>query len=164
MLIRRAEPSDLDAMQQIGKACVPGIPSTDRSALKDLYDIAYLALIGELSGIPAGFAIVLDEQAPYGSLNFAWFRDRHQQFAYVDRIGALPDSRGSGLGRALYMTIFQLAGEQKPYLCCEVNARPPNPDSLAFHEKLGFKTVGRADYGPEKSVTFMELALPSKTG
>jgi predicted GNAT superfamily acetyltransferase len=32
-----------------------------------------------------------------------------------------------------------------PLICCEVNLRPHNPGSFAFHQRLGFAVVGEQD-------------------
>jgi predicted GNAT superfamily acetyltransferase len=41
----------------------------------------------------------------------------------------------------------------------EVNERPPNPGSMAFHAAIGFRVIGRADHGPDdKAVAFVEYA------
>jgi len=54
---------------------------------------------------------------------------------------ALP-FRGSGIGRELYRAAEAVArsGDQ-PWLCCEVNERPPNPGSMSFHAALGFERL-----------------------
>lgn len=31
--------------------------------------------------------------------------------------------------------------EKYTTLCAEVNVEPPNPDSLRFHQRLGFKVI-----------------------
>jgi predicted GNAT superfamily acetyltransferase len=43
----------------------------------------------------------------------------------------------------MYEDLAAMAGDRP--LCCEVNLVPPNPGSLAFHERLGFAACGEAD-------------------
>jgi predicted GNAT superfamily acetyltransferase len=59
------------------------------------------------------------------------------------RVVVAPEARGRGLGRRLYEDLAATAGARP--LCCEVNLVPPNPGSLAFHERLGFAACGEGD-------------------
>ena len=44
----------------------------------------------------------------------------------------------------LYSAVFDAAQEEgRAEVTCEVNLQPPNPRSLSFHERLGFREVGR---------------------
>lgn len=90
--------------------------------------------------------IAFDDKAPYDSPNFRWFGDRYDTFIYVDRLAVAPSQRRAGLGKALYEMLIacaQTSGYRR--LCCEVNLSPPNPDSMAFHARLGFAQIGRAE-------------------
>jgi predicted GNAT superfamily acetyltransferase len=56
-----------------------------------------------------------------------------------------PEARGRGVARALYADAERLAAAERMHvLCCEVNLDPPNPGSMAFHERLGFAPAGEA--------------------
>jgi predicted GNAT superfamily acetyltransferase len=47
-----------------------------------------------------------------------------------------------------------------PVLFCEVNVRPRNETSLAFHEAIGFREVGQQDTdGGTKRVSLLALDL-----
>jgi predicted GNAT superfamily acetyltransferase len=90
------------------------------------------------------FLIAFDEQASYASPNYLWFRERYPRFVYVDRIIVSASARGRGLARALYAELFEAAAAAgHSLITCEVNVRPPNPASHAFHASLGFREVGR---------------------
>jgi predicted GNAT superfamily acetyltransferase len=40
---------------------------------------------------------------------------------------------------------------------CEVNIQPPNPASLAFHTRIGFRDIGRQAFVPgRKEVVYLE--------
>ena len=91
------------------------------------------------------FLIVMDQNAIYESVNFAWFKERRKRFLYIDRIVIAEKARGSGLGRALYNDLFNFArANGYDRVCCEVNLDPPNPVSDGFHKALDFEEVGRA--------------------
>jgi uncharacterized protein len=90
------------------------------------------------------FLLAFDQSADYDNWNFIWFRERFETFLYVDRVVVKNDHRRLGLGRLLYDDLFRRArhlGHQR--IACEVNVRPPNPVSDAFHANLGFAEVGR---------------------
>ena len=51
------------------------------------------------------------------------------------------------MGAALYADLARHLPGDCPVLTCEVNLRPPNLESLAFHRKLGFEPVGEQETG-----------------
>lgn len=108
----------------------------------------------------AGFLIGMDQGADYQSPNFLWFKARFDRFAYVDRIVIAASAHGQGLGRALYERMFKDAkasGFER--VVAEVNAVPPNPTSLALHERLGFAAIGEQAFDSGKSVRYFECRL-----
>lgn len=113
----------------------------------------YARAIGNLDA----FLLALDHTADYDSPNYAWLKARFERFIYVDRIAVAAAARGRGLARLLYEDLFQqtqAAGYR--LVVCEVNTRPPNPGSDAFHAALGFTEIGRADLpGRDKSVRYL---------
>jgi len=119
---------------------------------------AFLARrIGDLDA----FLVALDQDADYDSPNFRWFRARHPRFVYVDRVVVAPSKRGRGYARLLYDDVFDRAlqaGHER--IVCEVNSRPPNPQSDAFHGALGFLEVGSASiHDDSKTVRYLERRL-----
>jgi predicted GNAT superfamily acetyltransferase len=110
--------------------------------LRSMLGEAFLATgIGDLDA----FLIAFDQDAPYDSPNFLWFRDRFQRFVYVDRVATASACRGRGLAGRLYADLIEraaTAGHER--ICCEVNLVPPNPASDRFHAALGFEEVGQA--------------------
>ena len=107
----------------------------------------------------AGFAIALRPGLGYWSLNYRWFSDRGGEFLYLDRIVVAERARRTGVGRALYDDLGRFASGRWPRITLEVNLRPPNPGSLAFHERMGFRQVGvREEEGGSKAVALMERA------
>jgi predicted GNAT superfamily acetyltransferase len=93
----------------------------------------------------AALLIAFDHSGPYDNPNFRWFSERYQEFAYVDRIVVGRAFQGMGLARRLYEHLFDLARQARlRRVVCEVNLDPPNPESDAFHERMGFAEVGKA--------------------
>jgi predicted GNAT superfamily acetyltransferase len=71
-----------------------------------------------------------------------------------------------GVGRALYHDIATFAGGRWPRIVLEVNLRPPNPVSIAFHERMGYRHAGVREYDEgTKAVVMMErvIAGPSSS-
>jgi uncharacterized protein len=130
--------------------------------LQHLVQQAFLARrIGNLDA----FMLALDQDAQYDSPNFLWFRARYPRFVYVDRIVVASTARGRGCARRLYHDLFEhavRAGHDR--VVCEVNARPPNPESDAFHAALGFVEVGSASiHDDNKTVRYLSRALDTST-
>ena len=130
--------------------------------LQHLVQQAFLARrIGNLDA----FMLALDQDAQYDSPNFLWFRARYSRFVYVDRIVVASTARGRGCARRLYHDLFEhaaRAGHER--VVCEVNARPPNPESDAFHTALGFVEVGSASiHNDSKTVRYLSRALDTPT-
>jgi uncharacterized protein len=127
------------------------------------YLVAHAFLARRIGSLDA-FLLALDQDAPYDSPNFLWFRARYPRFVYVDRIVVASSARGPGYARLLYRNLFEQtskAGHER--VVCEVNAQPPNPESDAFHAALGFVEVGSASiHNDSKTVRYLlhELERP----
>jgi hypothetical protein len=117
-----------------------------QDAFAQLVAAAFAArLIPDATGRPAGFLIALNQHTPPQGPNHAWFQARLPAFAYIDRVVVDTAAQGHGIGRRLYADLASLArAAGLPVLACEVNLDPPNPGSLAFHERLGFTPAGEA--------------------
>jgi predicted GNAT superfamily acetyltransferase len=98
-------------------------------------------------GTVAGFCQVLPRGAKYGSLNYAWFSARYDDFIYLDRVAVAPEHRGKGIGGRLYDEVERRT--RATWFLLEVNLRPRNDGSLRFHGRRGFAEVGQleTDYG-----------------
>ncbi len=152
--------ADADALAPLNDAAAPAVPITAPADLARLLDLAGLALGLERDGRLVGFVIAMPPGAAYDSENYRYFESRGVDHLYVDRIVIAADERGTGLGAVLYAAVFSAARQQgRLEVTCEVNLDPPNPGSLAFHERLGFRSVGtQATKGG--AVTVSLLAAP----
>ena len=109
---------------------------------------AFRALLSDASFVrmaPNGMALIVafHEGCTYLNPNFAWLADRFRRFYYIDRVVVSEALRGRGLARQLYDMLADEAragGHER--LVCEINAVPPNPQSDAFHQRLGFMPIG----------------------
>jgi predicted GNAT superfamily acetyltransferase len=141
--IRPYTPADLAALVAVNDAAYPAVPITPAQELADLIGLSHLALVAD-DGEPAGFIVAIAPGRSYASENYIWFSARSNDFLYVDRIVLAPRLQGQGIGPRLYAAVEEAArSEGATEITCEVNVRPPNPGSLAFHARLGFVEVGR---------------------
>jgi predicted GNAT superfamily acetyltransferase len=91
------------------------------------------------------FLLAFGQDDNFDGGHFRWFRERLDRFLYVDRVVVGHGYRRRGLGRLLYEDLFRRAEMLgHSHIACEVNVRPPNPTSDAFHGAFRFKEVGTA--------------------
>lgn len=152
--LRAYQPDDLPTVHVINEAAYPAVGTETIEALGHIADESLIALVAdeEATGAIAGFCLVLAPGADYDSMNYRWFGERYEDFVYLDRVAISPDFQRRGLGRAMYAEVERLAAERRPSareFTLEVNLRPRNDQSLAFHAGLGFVEVGQreTDYG-----------------
>lgn len=138
--------SDIPRLVELNDAAHPAVPITSASEMAVLLTAAGFTLAARDGDTLIGFVIGMRPGADYASENFRYFDARSADFLYVDRIVVDATRRGTGTGRALYEAVFALArAEALKEVTCEVNLDPPNPESLAFHARLGFERVGEQE-------------------
>lgn len=150
VIVTPASRSDYPDILALNDRAVPHVNRITEAQLAHLHDQSlYLGVArpGEGTEAAAGFLLALTEHADYDSENFAYFQRRYPRFTYVDRIVVAADHRRGGVGAALYADLARHLPTGCQRITCEVNLRPPNPGSLAFHGKLGFEPVGEQDTG-----------------
>ena len=157
----------LQRLMGLNNAAVPAVSEVDQTRLRHLITQSPIALITvDNEQIITGFCLVMAPAADYDSVNFTWFADRYERFIYLDRVVVDPAYQGQGLGRALYEEVISQAAVKMPdaeQFCLEVNLRPRNEQSLAFHEHMGFTEVGQQEtpYGILVSMMTRPLVAPA---
>lgn len=159
--IRDVQEADLAAVHAINEAAVPHVNSISMDRFRRFVDEAVYFRVAVLDTSLAGYLVAFDPPATYESLNFRWFQKHYSDFIYVDRIAVTAHARRHGVASALYRNLFPFARNRTSLITCEVNTRPINADSIAFHESFGFREVGTQDTdGGAKTVSLMAVELP----
>jgi predicted GNAT superfamily acetyltransferase len=158
LVFRDVHEHELDAVLALNNAAGRSIVPIDAGALRELFDIAAYFRVAEIDGHMAAFLIALTPEAPYGSVNFRWFRERYESFVYIDRIVVAERYRRHGLGRLFYADVTSYAEVRVPFLTCEVFLDPPDDVSVLFHGTYGFQEVGQQlAYGRRVALLAKEL-------
>ena len=146
--MRGVRGEDLEALARLNDAAVPNVNALGLEGLAAHVRRCELALTVEHGGEPAALLLALAPGSDYESENYLWFAEHQEPSLYVDRIVVSEALRSRGVGAALYEHVIAHAvGSGLGLVTCEVNLDPPNPRSLAFHERLGFREVGRQHTG-----------------
>jgi predicted GNAT superfamily acetyltransferase len=158
--LRAVSIDDLAVLRLLNEAATPHVNSI-RLAEFDWFRVhAPYFRVAEQGGNIVGFLTALTPELPYASPNFEWFQTNRDRFVYIDRIVVTESARGSGVGRRLYRDVAEFAAPFANSLTCEVNIRPANPGSVAFHQRMGFREVGRQETeGGKKEVMLLEKEL-----
>jgi predicted GNAT superfamily acetyltransferase len=141
---RPITPTDVPALAVLNDAAVPAVNELGTAGLAAHVPGCDVALVvRDDDGGPLAFVLAVAPGADYASENYRWFSTFRPRSLYVDRIVVAPHAHGRGLGRLLYDAVLQRARAlDLSEVTCEVNLDPPNPESLAFHARLGFEQVG----------------------
>ena len=158
ILIRNAQTADLPLVLELNQAALPHVSSVALADMERFAEIASYFRVAEIDDRMAGFLIALNPGHDYASDNYRWFNSNFDDFFYIDRIVIADNARGMGLGSALYQQVIMIAKAFAPRVTCEVNTLPPNPLSMAFHDRFGFKPVGtQQTEGGKKEVALLSL-------
>ncbi len=152
MLLRTYRPEDLETIHRINQGEVPAVGTETIDDLGAIAQQSTIALVAQVDDEVIGFCLVLAPGADYDSMNYLWFSERYDDFVYLDRVAIPAPFQGRGIGRAMYAEVARQAAVVRPSateFTLEVNLRPRNDQSLAFHARLGFAEVGQreTDYG-----------------
>lgn len=158
--LRAIEASDLRPVAALNDREVPRVSPLGVDGLRAQLPRCDVALVAVADDRIVGFVLALAPGANYDSVNYRWFEGRGTDHLYVDRIVVAMAHRQRGIAGMLYDAVEARARETgRSEVTCEVNVRPPNPSSMAFHERRGFAEVGRQDT-TGGTLTVAMLALP----
>ena len=159
--IRPATPEDYEEILKLNEESVHFLSPLSKEKLIHLHQESEILKVVETDGKVEAFVLALREGKDYDSVNYAWFSKNYEKFLYIDRVVASVKQQGSGLGKMLYEDVFKhVKSIDVPVVTAEIDIEPPNPVSLKFHEKFGFKEVGKqAVAGGKKIVSLQAVQI-----
>lgn len=142
--VKDATATDFERIVALNAMFVAETSAMDLARLRQLHALAFHHRVAVIDGEVAGFLLAMRDGAAYANDNFDWFSARYPRFVYVDRIVVDAAAAGTGIGRRLYDDLFDHACRLDiGVIACEYNLEPPNPASRRFHDRFGFREVGR---------------------
>ena len=159
MRISTITQKDFDDVLALNTESVPHVNLIDRDELTWFRDNGAFFQAARIDNRLAGFLIGLRPGTTYASVNYRWFCDHYDDFAYVDRVAVSAWARRQGVAESLY-SAFARSQTGVAVMTCEVNIRPPNEGSMLYHQRLGFRQVASQETGGgAKEVALMEKPL-----
>ena len=162
--IRPARQDDSPQILRLNEESVRFLSPLDAQRLALLQTQAACLRVLESAGEVAAFLLAFREGSSYDSTNYGWFASHFPRFMYIDRVVVSSSLQGQGVGKRMYEDLFAFArASGVSRVTCEIDLEPPNPVSLRFHERYGFRQVGTQTYGPaQKLVSLQAVDLGSK--
>jgi hypothetical protein len=160
-VLRAARLADRAAISAVNRAGQPGVTALSDAEIEACVARATWFRVAELDGELCAYLIALADGLRAIGDEYDWFSARRETFLYVDQIAVAPVFWGRGVAPALYAEVAREAQRLgRGRVVCEVNLRPPNPRSLAFHARQGFREVGRLEVSDGRLVALLERELP----
>ena len=155
MKVRPARAEDAAAIAGLWNAMIRDTLPTFTTQEKTVAEVA------EMIALRPGFW-VLEDGAVEGFVTYGAFRAGPGYAATVEHsIVLAPAAQGRGGGRALLQTALeQAAAEGRHVMVAAISGA--NPGAVAFHERLGFRTVGRLPETGRKGGRWLDLILMQK--
>ncbi|MEN6369757.1 MAG: GNAT family N-acetyltransferase [Thermotogota bacterium] len=152
--LREYQAGDAAAVLRLNAESVTVLSPMDADRLRLLSGMCSLNLVAVGPDGVIGFVMGFADGAAYDSVNYRWFATRYERFLYLDRMVVAPSFRGCGVGGAFHAAALEYAiASGLDWLVGEIDVDPPNPVSLAYHERLGFVEVGRQTLASGKVVS-----------
>src|SRR5579863_4601998 len=141
--VRDASLIDFPSILALNAESVHFLSPLDAGRLAELHQQASYHRVIDLPDGVAGFMLAFADNAIYDSPNYGWFAARYRGFVYIDRVVVAVTARKQGFAQMLYEDVWEHAKRiGAATITCEIDVLPPNPESLSFHERLGFLEVG----------------------
>lgn len=157
--IRSATPEDYEHILRLNEESVHFLAPLSKEKLAHLHRQSEILKVVEADGLVEAFVLALREGKEYDSVNYTWFAGIYDKFLYIDRVVVSLKQQSYGLGKLLYEEVFRHAElTQIPVITAEIDIEPPNPVSLKFHERFGFKEVGRQPVADGKKIVSLLAA------
>lgn len=160
LVLRDAIEADWPAVLALNAAFVHHLSPMDAARLARLAAASCCFRVIESDAGVEAFLMAFAKGAVYDGAIFQLLSRRAEDFVYIDRIVVAERLRGKGLAERLYDDIVAYARSRGvEAVLCEVNVVPPNPTSRRFHERFGFREIGRHSTGAERTVALLAYDL-----
>ncbi len=157
--IRPVTLEDYEQILKLNEESVHFLSPLTAEKLVHLHKQSELFKVIDIDGSAEAFVLSLREGKEYDSVNYTWFLNHYKQFLYIDRVVVSLKHQHSGFGKLLYEEVFKHADSiDIPVVTAEIDIEPPNPVSLKFHEKFGFKEVGKQSVAGGKKIVSLQAA------
>ena len=139
--------SDIPAVTALNNTAHPAVTILTEEEMTQLFDLCNIRLVATNKERQiTAFLLSMAMGQDYDSENYRWFEERGVRHQYIDRVVVGISAKGTGIGRALYESVFEHARQcGANEVTAEINVRPPNPGSMAFHERLGFRRLAEQE-------------------
>lgn len=156
--IRPLRAADHGALLRLNAECRPAVAALEAGDLPALLDVAghHLAAV-DRGGEVLGYLLAFPRASAFDDTEIAALRRLiAEPFLYICQVALAREHRGRGIGRALYAAVADAARRQGARrLCCDVNLAPPNPESMAFHRRLGFRSLATGTAGNGFAIAYL---------
>lgn len=160
LLMREIRDEDVDGVLKLNNASIPAVNELTKTELENILKMSQKSWIVERDGVVAAALLTLESGESYQSDNYTWLDNQFDNYCYVDRIMVDVQAKRNGLGKQLYDMLETYAKAiRAEVLLCEVNIEPPNPQSLSFHNDLGWEPFHDREHGPGKKVRYFKKPI-----
>lgn len=160
--IRPLAAADRPAVLRLNAANRPALAAVEAADLDPLLAFAGHHLVAvDAAGAVVGYLLSFPRESGYDDSEINELRRRlAEPFCYICQVAIEPAFRGRGIGRAFYEAVAEAARARGArLLCCDVNLAPANPESLAFHHRLGFERLGEGTASNGFAIAFLDKRL-----
>jgi len=143
LALRPVRREDIPRLVELNNQASPAVPVETDDSMAALLELAgWTAVVEGSDNQLIGAVITVNNGVDYSSENYRYFEERFDSHLYIDRVFVNEAHRSSGIGQVLYRAVEDEARRQgASAVTCEVNLEPPNPGSLAFHHREGFRDL-----------------------
>ncbi|MCX6954695.1 MAG: GNAT family N-acetyltransferase [Verrucomicrobia bacterium] len=157
-IIRPFTSIDRTALLRLNAGARPAVAALDETTLSGLLAFEGHHFVAvDRAGAVAGYLLSFLRESDYDDTEIRELRRRlPEPFLYICQVVVAPEYRRQRIGRAFYATMEATARRSGVrLLCCDVNTRPPNPESFAFHRRLGLAEIGSRIAGDGTAIAFL---------
>lgn len=160
--LRPFNDADRAALLRLNADNQPAVYPLDEATLAYLlgFEGHHLVAVDRTGGV-LGYLLSFSSESAYDDTEIHELRRRvTEPFLYICQVVIAREHRRRRIARAFYAAVAETARRQGAgILCCDVNTDPPNPDSLAFHHRLGFAEIGAGTASNGFAIAFLARRL-----